>query len=50
MKGYVLKSKYISAPDLNLFQLTDSPQEVVDMILDYEHRAGPAELLTRGFA
>jgi hypothetical protein len=35
---------------MNLFKVTDDPQEAVDLILDYERRVGPPEVMPRAFA
>jgi len=50
MKDHVEADKYISPGDLDLFTLTDDPQEVVRIILDYERRVGPPEMVPRAFA
>jgi uncharacterized protein (TIGR00730 family) len=44
------KSKFISPGDLDLITLTDDPQEVVDIILEYERRVGPPEVMPKAFA
>jgi uncharacterized protein (TIGR00730 family) len=44
------KGGYISPGDLNLVTLTDDPQEVVKIILDYERRVGPPEIVPKAFA
>ena len=44
------KSGNISPGDVNLLSLTDDPQEVVDIILDYENRVGPPETLSKAFS
>jgi len=44
------KGHYISPGDLNLVTLTDDPQEAVQIILDYERRVGPPELVPKAFA
>jgi len=41
MKERVVAENYISPKDLNLFKLTDSVEEALDIILDYERRVGP---------
>ncbi len=41
---------FISRGDMNLFTLTDDPKEVVDIILDYERRVGPPEVMPKAFA
>jgi uncharacterized protein (TIGR00730 family) len=40
---------YISPGDVDLFSLTDSAQEAVDIILDYERRGGAPELVPQAF-
>lgn len=45
MKERLEATKFISPEDLNLFKLTDDPQEVVDIILDYKRRVGPPEVV-----
>ena len=50
MKRELVHTNYISPGDLNLFQMTDDPQEVVDIILDYERRVGPPAVMPRAFA
>ncbi len=50
MKRELVHTNYISPGDLDLFQMTDDPQEVVDTILDYERRVGPPEVMPRAFA
>jgi len=50
MKRELVHTDYISPGDLDLFQMTDDPQEVVDIILDYERRVGPPEVMPKAFA
>ena len=50
MKDRVQEAKYISPGDLELFKLTDDPQEAVDIILEYERRIGPPEIVSKAFA
>lgn len=50
MKDRVEAVKFISPGDLDLFKLTDDPQEAVNIILDYERRVGPPEIVPRAFA
>lgn len=40
---------YISPGDLDLFTVTDSVQEAVDIILEYERRVGPPEIVPKAF-
>ncbi len=44
------KNKFISPGDMDLVTLTDQPQEAIDIILDYERRVGPPEVVPRAFA
>jgi uncharacterized protein (TIGR00730 family) len=48
MKTVLEKNKNISPGDLDLFVLTDDPQEVVRRILDYMREIGPPEVTPRG--
>src|SRR5438876_4423932 len=41
---------FISPGDLELFKLTDDPQEAIDIILEYERRVGPPEIVPKAFA
>ena len=41
------KTGYISRGDLDLVKLVDTPQEAVDLVLDYERRVGPPESIPR---
>jgi len=50
MKDRLENTKFISPGDLDLFKVTDYPQEVVDIILEYERRVGPPEIVPRAFA
>jgi len=45
-----LDPKYISHGDLDLFKITDDPQEAIDIILDYERRVGPPDIVPKAFA
>ena len=49
IKARLEKDKLISPGDLDLICLTDDPQEVVDIILDYERRVGPPGVLPKAF-
>src|SRR6185437_5599284 len=44
------KGKFISPGDLDLVCVTDSPEEVVGLIRDYERRLGTPGLLPKAFA
>jgi len=50
MKTVLEKNKNISPGDLDLFVMTDDPQEVVDRILDYMKQVGPPEVTPRALA
>ncbi|HYG21597.1 MAG TPA: TIGR00730 family Rossman fold protein [Verrucomicrobiae bacterium] len=50
MKDQLETNKYISPEDLNLFTLTDDPQEAIDIILDYKRRVGPPEVMPKALA
>ena len=49
MKGHLEKEGLISHGDLELFHLVDEPQEVVDIILDYQRRVSLPELPAKAF-
>jgi uncharacterized protein (TIGR00730 family) len=44
------KGAYIGKNDLELVTLTDDPLEAVNVILDYERRIGPPEIIPKAFA
>jgi uncharacterized protein (TIGR00730 family) len=50
MKSAMGSGHYISPGDLNLVTVTDDPDEAVNIILDYERRVGPPELVPKAFA
>jgi uncharacterized protein (TIGR00730 family) len=50
MKERVQGPGYISPGDLDLVTITDDPQEAIDVILDYERRVGPPEIVPKAFA
>src|SRR6266481_3533827 len=50
MKDRLVPRKFISPGDLDLFTITDHPQEAIDIILDYERRVGPPEVMPKAFA
>jgi uncharacterized protein (TIGR00730 family) len=50
MKERLEGSKFISPGDLDLFKITDDVDEAVEIILDYERRVGPPEVVPRAFA
>ncbi|MSU27650.1 MAG: TIGR00730 family Rossman fold protein [Pedosphaera sp.] len=49
-KSSLGKNGYISPGDLDLITLTDDPQEVIKLILDYKRRIGPPESVPQAFA
>jgi uncharacterized protein (TIGR00730 family) len=50
LKTNLQDTKYISPGDLDLFTLTDSVQEAIDIILDYQRRIGPPNVVSKAFA
>ncbi len=44
------KGKFIATADLDLISVTDSPEEVVELIRDYERRLGTPGVLPKAFA
>jgi uncharacterized protein (TIGR00730 family) len=50
MSATLGKGKFISAGDMELITLTDDPQEALNIILDYERRIGPPEIVPKAFA
>jgi hypothetical protein len=50
MKSVLEKNQNISPGDLDLFVITDDPQEVVDRILNYMKEVGPPEVTPRTLA
>jgi hypothetical protein len=48
LKTQVEKNRMISPDDLDLLSITDTPEEVVDLILDYKRRVGPPQTLPKG--
>jgi uncharacterized protein (TIGR00730 family) len=50
MKEHLEDTKYTSPGDLDLFKVTDDPQEAIDIILEYERRVGPPEIVPKAFA
>jgi uncharacterized protein (TIGR00730 family) len=49
LKARVEKEKLISAGDLDLVKTTDSVEEVVEIIRDYERRVGPPGIMPKSF-
>jgi uncharacterized protein (TIGR00730 family) len=50
MKDRLEAGEFISPGDLDLFTLTDDPQEAIDIILDYKRRVGPPDVVPKAFA
>jgi uncharacterized protein (TIGR00730 family) len=51
MKEQMLEhSAFISPGDLDLFTVTDDPQEAINIILEYKRRVGPPEVMPKAFA
>jgi uncharacterized protein (TIGR00730 family) len=50
MKDDLEGGDLISPGDLDLFTITDDPQQAIEVILDYERRVGPPEVMPRAFA
>ncbi len=50
MKDQLEETKYISPGELDLFKVIDDPQEAIDIILDYERRVGPPDIVPKAFA
>jgi uncharacterized protein (TIGR00730 family) len=50
MKTHLEDTKFISPGDLDLVTLTDDPEEAIRVILDYERRVGPPEIVPKAFA
>jgi predicted Rossmann-fold nucleotide-binding protein len=51
MKDQMLaRNKFIAAGDMDLFNITDDPEEAIALILDYERRVGPPEIVPKAFA
>ena len=44
------QNRYISPGDLKMLTVTDDPEEAVSVILEYERRVGPPEVMPRAFA
>jgi uncharacterized protein (TIGR00730 family) len=50
MEATLGKGAFIGPNDMELVTLTDDPQQAVDIILDYERRVGPPEIVPKAFA
>jgi len=44
------RHSFISPGDLDLFTIVDRPREAIDVILEYERRVGPPEIVPKAFA
>ena len=44
------KNPFISPGDLDLMTITDDPQQAIDIILEYERRVGPPDVVPQAFA
>jgi uncharacterized protein (TIGR00730 family) len=44
------KGAFISPGDMDLITVTDDPEEVVNIILDYERRVGPPDVMPKAFS
>lgn len=49
MRTQLEDEKYTSPGDLNLVTMTDDPDEVIRIVLDYERRVGPPEAVPKAF-
>jgi len=45
-----IEARFISPGDLDLLQLTDDPQEAIDIIVEYKNRVGPPEVVPKAFS
>ena len=50
MNTTLATGKFIGPDDLKLVTITDDPQEALDIILDYERRIGPPEVVPKAFS
>ncbi|HXP61835.1 MAG TPA: LOG family protein, partial [Dongiaceae bacterium] len=50
MKARLQETNYISPGDLDLFKITDDPGEALEIILEYERRVGPPDIVPKAFA
>src|SRR5262245_56533394 len=48
--GMIEKNSFISNGDLNLIKVTDDCEEAVNIIIEYERRVGPPEVVPKAFA
>ena len=49
MKARLEKDALISPGDLDLVQIVDTPQEAIDLILEYQRRVSPPEMPAKAF-
>jgi uncharacterized protein (TIGR00730 family) len=49
LKATLGKGRFISPGDMNLITVTDDIEEASNIILDYERRVGPPEIIPRAF-
>jgi uncharacterized protein (TIGR00730 family) len=50
MKERLQDAELVSPGDLDLVTITDDPEEVVRVVLDYERRVGPPEMVPKAFS
>ena len=50
MRATLDKGGFISPGDLELFTVTDDPEEAIGIILDYERKVGPPDVMPKAFA
>jgi hypothetical protein len=50
MKATLSKGDFISPGDLDLLTVTDDVEEAVNIILDYERRVGPPDVMPKAFS
>jgi uncharacterized protein (TIGR00730 family) len=50
MRGTLDKGRFISPGDLELFTVTDDPEEAIGIILDYERKVGPPDVMPKAFS
>jgi uncharacterized protein (TIGR00730 family) len=50
IKSTLDKNGFISPGDMELFSLVDTPEAVVEIVLDYLRRVGPPESVSKAFA
>jgi uncharacterized protein (TIGR00730 family) len=50
MRSTLDKGRFISPGDLELFTVTDDPEEAIGIILDYERKVGPPDVMPKAFS